>query len=53
MHHNYGAISGIHTYRDCVMWSILLDAELYATCPGERVLVVIRFNVTFLPLRPY
>ena len=29
-----------------------LDAELYTTCPGERVLVAIRFNVTFLPLRP-
>jgi len=32
---------------------IILDAELYTTCPGERVLVVIRFNATFLPLRPY
>jgi len=28
-----------------------LDAELYTTCPGERVLVATRFNVTFLPLR--
>ena len=26
-------------------------AELYTTCPGERALVAIRFNVTFLPLR--
>jgi len=34
------------------VWPIILDAELYTTCPGERVLVVIRFNVTFLPLRP-
>ena len=32
-------------------WHIILVAELYTTCPGERVLVAIRFNVTFLPLR--
>ena len=50
MHHNYGVISGSHACRDCV-WHIILDAELYTTCPGERVLVVTRFNVTFLPLR--
>jgi len=30
---------------------ITLGAGLYATCRGERVLVVIRFNVTFLPSR--
>ena len=36
--------------RDCG-WHIILDAELYTTCPGERVLVAIRFNVTFLHLR--
>jgi len=51
MHHNYGVISGSHACRDCV-WPIILDAELYTTCPGERVLVAIRFNATFLPLRP-
>jgi len=34
-------------------WSIILGAGFYTTCPGERVLVVIRFNATFLPLRPY
>jgi len=37
----------------CIIRPIILDAELYTTCPGERVLVAIRFNVTFLPLRPY
>ena len=26
-------------------------AEFYTTCPGERVLVAIKFNVTVLPLR--
>jgi len=50
MHHNYGVISGSNACRDCV-WHITLDAELYTTCPGERVLVASRFNVTFLPLR--
>jgi len=30
---------------------IILHAGLYTTCPGERVLVTSRFNVTFLPLR--
>jgi len=30
-----------------------LVAGLCTTCRGERVLVVIKFNVTFLPLRPY
>jgi len=34
------------------VWHIILDAELYTNCPGEQVLVVaIRFNVTFPPLR--
>jgi len=33
------------------VWHIILDAELYTTCPGERVLVATRFNVTFLPLK--
>jgi len=50
MHLNYGVISGSHACRDCG-WRIILVAELYTTCPGERVLVAIRFNVTFLPLR--
>jgi len=31
----YGVISGGHACRDCG-WHIILDAELYATCPGER-----------------
>ena len=38
MHRNYGVISGSHACRDCV-WHIILDAGLYTTCPGERVLV--------------
>ena len=50
MHHNYGVISGSHACRGC-MWHIILDSELYATFPGEWVLVATRFNVTFLPLR--
>ena len=50
MHHNYSVISGSHACSDC-MWRIILDAELYTTCPGERVLEATRFNVTFLPLR--
>ena len=50
MHLNYGVISGSHACRDCV-WHIILVAELYTTCPEERVLVATRFNVTFLPLR--
>ena len=50
MHLNYGVISGSHACRDC-MWHIILVAELYTTCPGERVLVATKFNVTFLPLR--
>jgi len=43
-------ISGSHACRDC-LWPIILDAELYTTCPGEGVLIVTRFNITFLPLR--
>ena len=50
MHLNYGVISGSHACRDCG-WHIILVAELYTTCPGERVLVTTKFNVTFLPLR--
>ena len=50
MHLNYGVIPGSHACRDCG-WHIILVAELYTTCPGERVLVATKFNVTFLPLR--
>jgi len=50
MHHNYGVISGSHACKDGVQHTIL-DAELYTTCHGERVIVATRFNVTFLPLR--
>jgi len=32
-HHNCGVISGSHACRDCV-WPIILDAELYTTCPS-------------------
>jgi len=34
-------------------WPMVLGAGLYTTCRGERVLAVIRFNATFLPLTPY
>jgi len=44
MHHKYGGISESHAYIDCV-WSIILDAELYTTCLGERVLVVMTHQV--------
>ena len=50
MHLNYGVISGSHACRDCG-WHIILVGELYTTCPGERVLVTTKLNVTFLPLR--
>jgi len=49
MQHNNGVISGSHACRDCG-WHIILDSELYTTCPGERVLVATKFNVKFLPL---
>ena len=52
MHHNYGVISERHTSTACV-WAVTLVAELCTTCSGEGVVVVIRFNVTFLPLKPY
>jgi len=44
MHHNYGGISESHACRDCV-WNIILDAGLYTTYPGERVLVVMTHQV--------
>ena len=37
---------------DCT-WPGTLVVGLWKTCRGERVLVVIRFNVTILHLRPY
>jgi len=30
--------------KDCV-WPVILDAELYTICPGERVLVVMAHQV--------
>jgi len=51
-HHNYGVISGRHTSTDC-LWLITLVAGHCTTCRSERVLVVIMFNTTFLPLRLY
>ena len=44
MHRNYGGISESHGCKDCV-WPTILDAELYTTCPGERVLVVMTHQV--------
>jgi len=44
MHHNYGGISESHACKDCV-WPIVLYAELYTTCPGERVLVIMTHQV--------
>jgi len=52
MHHKHGVISGSYACRDCVR-PIILGAGLYTTCCGERVLVVITCNATFLPLRPW
>ena len=34
----------MHACKDCV-WPIILDAELYTTCPGERVLAVMTHQV--------
>jgi len=44
MHHKYGGISESHACKDCV-WPISLDAELFSTFPGERVLVVMTHQV--------
>jgi len=52
MDHNYGGILGSHACKDFV-WPIILGAGLCTTFRGERVLVVIRFNATFLLMRPY
>jgi len=34
MHHNYGVVLESHTMQR-LCGSIILDAELYTTCPGE------------------
>ena len=52
VHHNCGVISGSHACSECLL-PINLDAGLYTTCRGKRVLIVIRFNATFLRLRSY
>ena len=39
MYHNYGGIWGNHACKGC-MCPISLDAKVYTTFPGERVLVV-------------
>jgi len=44
MHQNYGGISESYACKHCV-WPIILDAELYTTCPGERVLVVMTHQI--------
>ena len=44
MHNKYGGISESHSCKDCV-WPIFLDAEFHTTCPGERVLVVMTYQV--------
>jgi len=44
MHRNYGGISESHACKNCV-WPIILDAELYTTCLGERVLIVVNHQV--------
>jgi len=46
MHHNYGGISESPTCKDC-LWPIMLDAELYTSCPGERVLAVMTHQVQY------
>ena len=52
MHHNYWCDFRKAYIPDCVRPTTLV-AGLCTTCHGERVLVVIKFNVTFLPLTPY
>jgi len=47
-----GVISRRHISPNCVR-PITLVAGLCTTCRGEGVSVVIKFNVIFLPLRPY
>jgi len=52
MHHSYGVISGNHTSTDCLELKTLVAGHC-TTCRGEWVIVVIRFNITFVPLRLY
>jgi len=52
MHHNYGVILGRHTSTDYLGVKTLVAGHC-TTCRSERVLVVIRLNITFLPLRLY
>jgi len=44
MHHNYGGISESHACKNCV-WPTILDTDLYTTCPGDRVIVVMTHQV--------
>jgi len=44
MHYKYGGISESLACKHCV-WPIILDADLYTTCPGERVLIVMTHQV--------
>jgi len=44
VHSKYGGITESQAYKDCV-WPIICDAELYTTCSGERVLVVMTHEV--------
>jgi len=44
MHHKCGGISESHACKHC-LWPIILDADFYTTCPGERVLVVMTHQV--------
>ena len=44
MHYNYGGLSDSGACNYCV-WPIILDAELYTTCPEERVFVVMTHQV--------
>jgi len=46
MHHSYGGISENHAWKDCV-WPIILNVELYTTCPRKRVLIVMTHHVQY------
>jgi len=41
---NFGKVA--YACKDC-MWPIILDAELYITCTGERVLVLMTHQVQY------
>ena len=53
MHHNYGVISGRRKSTDCVWPVTLVAVRLYNLLWRVSAIVVIWFNVTFLPLRIY